>query len=74
MVHPASKITWCDLPPLAEIYNARLQRTGLKVLKDSHPADGLSNYPEAVHLFNILDFPLEDTGIVPLMCMQSKRV
>lgn len=44
VVRTASKIIGCNLPPLAVIYKARLQKKGLKILKDSsHPANNLFN-------------------------------
>lgn len=42
VVRTASRIVGCDLPPLSDIYKARLQKKGLKDLKDlSHLANNL---------------------------------
>ena len=43
-VHTASKIVGCSLPPISDIYEARIHRRGLKTLQDKlHPANSLFN-------------------------------
>ncbi len=45
VVCTASKIIGCEVPSLTEIYKARLQKKGRKILKDpSHPANCLFNF------------------------------
>lgn len=45
VVRTASKIIGCEVPSTSEIYEARLQKKGVKILKDlSHPANCLFNF------------------------------